>query len=178
MKTSYIVTGLVAVVLIIGGVWYFSSSNSGNESGEYGNPAATQNINLAPTTGATETSGAGSQATPATQGPGAAAPQTVTVTYDGSSFSPSTINIHTGDTVTFVDSSSNPMWVASGVHPTHTVYDGTDRSTHCATGYTGPTPFDECQASTASYSFTFTKTGTWPFHNHVNPSATGKVVVE
>lgn len=150
---------IIVLLLIVGGVWYFVSGSPKPATQQ--NQQTTEQTNIAvgepnPNGGAT----------------------TVTVTYDGTSFTPNLVNIHVGDTVTFVDNSANPMWVASGVHPSHTVYDETDRSTHCATGYTGPTPFDECKASTSSYSFTFTKAGTWPFHDHVHTSATGKVVVQ
>ena len=70
------------------------------------------------------------------------------------------------------------MWVASNPHPTHTGYDSTSRDTHCAAGYTGPIPFDECAAiSSGSYSFTFTKTGSFGYHNHSDHAMIGTVVV-
>jgi plastocyanin len=68
------------------------------------------------------------------------------------------------------------MWVASDEHPTHTEYDGTSRTTHCAAGYTGPKPFDECVPGT-SYSFTFDKAGTYEYHDHLSASHTGKITV-
>lgn len=184
MKTSSIIAGLVIAILVVGGImWYSSMNNTTNpQAAQYPtmpSDQTQQNANQTQTAPEQTQSSASASANTAAPAPSPApAPRTVTVTYNGSSFSPATITIHVGDTITFVDSSSNPMWVASGVHPTHTVYDGTSRTQHCAPGYTGPTPFDECQASTANYSFTFTKAGTWPFHNHVNPSATGQVVVQ
>jgi plastocyanin len=69
------------------------------------------------------------------------------------------------------------MWVASAMHPAHVVYDGTTKDAHCAAGYTGPVPFDQC-ASGTSYSFTFTKAGEWKYHNHVNASQFGSVTVQ
>src|SRR3989344_2788172 len=59
-----------------------------------------------------------------------AAPITVTVTYDGSGFSPKEIVVKLGDTVTFVNASGGKMWVASAMHPTHTVYGGTSLYEH------------------------------------------------
>jgi plastocyanin len=97
------------------------------------------------------------------------------VTYDGSAFSPSTVTIKKGDTVTWNDSSGQ-MWVASSPHPAHTGYDGTSRTTHCAPGYTGATPFDQCSPG-ATYTFTFDKVGSWSYHDHMNPSSFGTVVV-
>lgn len=172
MKTS-IALGIVAVVIIIGGIALYSSGNTQSKP-SYATPTTgTETQATAPATAGTKAS----NSEPGTQ-TGASVPKTVTVTYDGSSYSPSVVNIRTGDTVAFVDASANPMWVASGVHPTHTLYDGSDTSAHCAADYAGPAPFDECGASTATYTFTFTEAGTHPYHNHVNAAATGKVVVE
>lgn len=164
MRTSSIVWAVIILLIILGGGWYFYSKNMSGEANEYAPAAAGDQSAMQGQSAATDT--------------GASAPMQATVTYDGTSFSPSTVTIAKGGTVTFVDQSNSPMWVASGVHPEHTVYDGTDRATHCAAGYTGPTPFDECQASTANYTFTFDKVGTWPFHNHLNSSATGKITVQ
>ncbi|HET8581265.1 MAG TPA: hypothetical protein VFL98_02240 [Candidatus Paceibacterota bacterium] len=172
MRSSSIIGIIVAILIIAGLIWYFTAHPDANMPAAGGQPASVQDGTI----GTTTTPGAGQQQA-ATATPAAPAAQTVTITYNGSSFSPSTVTINAGDTVTFVDASGDPMWVATGVHPTHTVYDGTDRAEHCAAGYTGPTPFDECKAATSNYSFTFTKAGTWPFHNHVNPSATGQVIV-
>lgn len=167
MKTSYLLTGLVIVVLVVGGVLLLSGNKSNTA------PVVTQQATStqvqASTSVQSNTSNSVSQP---------AAPKTVTVTYNRSSFSPSTVTINRGDTVTFVDSSSDPMLVASNVHPSHTQYDGTAMMEHCAPGYAGPAPFDECKASTGNFSFTFTKVGTWSFHNHLNAGATGKIVVQ
>ncbi len=100
-----------------------------------------------------------------------------TVTYSASGFSPATITIAKGGTVTFVDQAGTPMWVASDEHPSHTEFDGTSRTTHCATGYTGTKPFDQCGAG-QSYSFMFSKVGTFDYHNHSAAQYTGKVVVQ
>ncbi len=102
---------------------------------------------------------------------------TATVTYSGHGFSPSTVTIAKGGTVTFVNQSSNKMWVASDPHPTHQGYDGTTRSQHCAQGYTGAKPFDQCSTGN-SFTFTFTKTGSWGYHNHDLHQDTGTVVVQ
>ncbi|HWP61591.1 MAG TPA: hypothetical protein VN495_03235 [Candidatus Paceibacterota bacterium] len=112
--------------------------------------------------------------TDATQTTGPA-PMTATVAYDGNSFTPASVTIAQGGTVNFVDSSGT-MWVASDPHPVHDGYDGTTQQVHCAPGYTGPAPFDQCSAG-GSFSFTFTKTGSWGYHDHRNESAGGTVVV-
>ena len=134
---------------------------------------------LSPSDEASETPPAGNGETATTTGAMPVKPQDVTVTYTDSGFSPATVTVAQGSTVTWVNQSSHEMWVASGVHPTHTLYDGTDRQTHCATDYSGPTPFDEClpESPGTSYSFTFDEAGTWHYHNHVAASDTGTVIV-
>jgi plastocyanin len=91
-------------------------------------------------------------------------PKTVTVTLTDSGFSPSSITINQGDSVKFVNDSSGKMWVASAPHPTHTDYPEFIAKTAANHG-------DE-------YTFTFTKPGSWKYHNHLNASQFGTVVVE
>ena len=54
-----------------------------------------------------------------TSGDNQGAPMTATVTYS-TSFSPATVTIRKGGTVTFTSGAN--MWVASAQHPTHTAY--------------------------------------------------------
>lgn len=96
----------------------------------------------------------------AVQQPTAAA---ATVRYTASGFSPSLVKVKSGSTVTFKNESSEPMWVASDPHPIHTRLRGFDAKNGIGNGQT--------------YSFTFTKAGRFGFHNHLNPSHTGTVVV-
>lgn len=101
----------------------------------------------------------------------------VTVTYTDSGFSPATVTVAPGTTVTFVNQSGSRMWVSSDIHPLHASYDGTSIGQHCANGSpTSSNVFDQCRAD-GSFSFTFTKTGTWKYHNHANPSRKGTVEV-
>ena len=102
-----------------------------------------------------------------------ATPTTATIIYNASSFSPSSVTIKKGGTVSWVNSGTGNMWVASAQHPTHTVYDGTSREQHCPNSGTA---FDQC-AGGSNYSFKFDKTGTWNYHDHLNATAFGKVVV-
>jgi len=98
-----------------------------------------------------------------------------TVTYTGSGFTPASITVAVGDTVTFTNESVNDMWVASAVHPSHKVYGGTTRSEHCDNGADNPA-FDQCSAGD-SYSFTFDKIGSWKYHNHLRAGGIGTIVV-
>jgi plastocyanin len=97
-----------------------------------------------------------------------------TVTYNGDSFSPKTVTIAKGGKVTFTSTGGN-MWVAADEHPTHTEYAGTSRQQHCPD--TAGTAFDQCGPGT-SYSFTFSKAGTWDYHDHLNSNLEGTVIVK
>lgn len=101
--------------------------------------------------------------TPTTQPPVAA--KTVTVNYTGTGFSPSAITINAGDTVRFVNTGQTAaMWPASNPHPIHTGVPGFDAKQPLDTGGT--------------YSFTFTRTGTFGYHNHLNIAQTGTIIVK
>lgn len=88
---------------------------------------------------------------------------TTTVQYTDSGFGPNTITVKQGTTVRFTNQSSRGMWVASAVHPTHQLLPGFDQLQSVSKGGT--------------YEYTFAKVGTWKYHNHVNATDTGTVVV-
>lgn len=94
-----------------------------------------------------------------------------------SGFRPSTLTIEQGETVTWLNSASQEMWVASDRHPTHTDYDGSTLNEHCQNGDQNTAAFDQCSAGDR-FSFTFEKTGEWGYHNHENAGQTGKIIVE
>ena len=93
-------------------------------------------------------------------------------------FSPKTLTIQSGETVAFVNKDSDGHWPASNMHPTHTTYPGSSID-KCGTADESSI-FDACKALAEGeeYSFTFTRTGRWPFHDHRNPGKGGTVVVE
>ncbi len=99
------------------------------------------------------------------------------ITYTDSGYTPNTITIKKGETVTWKNESSVSMWIASAVHPTHKVYPSTDAAA-CGTQTLLPM-FDACAGVVAgqSWSFQFNYVGTWGFHNHARSSHTGKIVV-
>ena len=86
----------------------------------------------------------------------------VTIT-PGGTFSPAVVTVKAGDTVTWTDQSQNPVRIASNPHPTHTDYPGFDSGSAIDFGTT--------------YSFTFTKVGSWGYHNHFSPNVQGTVIV-
>jgi len=159
---------VLVIVVLLGGWWLMSGSSSTTNTTT--TTVTEENNNTTPsTTGSTTTS---------PKPTGTTAAKTV-ITYTDNGFSPKNVTVPLGGTVTFVNQSSHGMWVASDVHPTHTDYDGTTKNAHCAAGYTGPIPFDECKpdGAGASYTFTFTKAGSITYHNHVFASDTGTITV-
>lgn len=78
-------------------------------------------------------------------------------------FEPSQVRVAVGDIVRFTTTRTASFWPASDLHPTHEIYP----------------EFDPKQpvAATASWQFTFTRAGTWKYHDHLFPLYRGVVVV-
>ncbi|QQG50206.1 MAG: cupredoxin domain-containing protein [Candidatus Berkelbacteria bacterium] len=87
-----------------------------------------------------------------------------TIAYTDNGFSPDSATVKAGTKVIFRNDSSNPLWVASDPHPTHTGMPGLDAGKNLAKG--------------ESFSFTFNEVGAWGYHNHSDTSDTGKITVE
>ncbi len=85
----------------------------------------------------------------------------VTVTANG--FAPQTLKIKTGTKVTWTNKSGATANVSSDNHPTHLLYPFLNLGS-----------FDDG----SSVNVTFDKAGTFTYHNHLNPSQKGTVVVE
>lgn len=91
-------------------------------------------------------------------------PKQYEILYTADGFAPAVLSITAGDTVTFVNNSKESFWPASNNHPTHTAYPEFDAKAKIEDGKT--------------YEFTFTKSGEWGYHNHLNPKMVGVVVVK
>ena len=87
---------------------------------------------------------------------------TISITETG--FLPENLTIKSGDTVVFVNNGQAQHWPASDPHPAHTNYAGFDAEKSLETGDT--------------FNFTFTKTGVWEFHDHLNPVLRGTIIVQ
>ncbi len=96
---------------------------------------------------------------------------------DEKGFSPAKIEIKKGTIITFENTGKEDHWPASDDHPSHTLYDGTSMEEHCSSGHDGS--FDACKAITSgtSWSFEFSKTGTYTLHDHLWPQLTGEIIV-
>jgi plastocyanin len=100
------------------------------------------------------------------------------VIYTNSGFAPGEMAVSSGETVVFRNESSGDFWPASAMHPTHTVYPGSGLD-KCGTAEAGSI-FDACRgiAPGGEYSFTFSESGSWAYHNHLQASHFGRVNVE
>lgn len=90
------------------------------------------------------------------------APKEATVTLTQQGFSPQTVMIKKGGIVTWINQSSTLATVNSDAHPTHLLYPPLNLG-----------EFDNNQ----SFQLSFDKTGKFTYHNHLNPSQTGSVIV-
>jgi plastocyanin len=98
--------------------------------------------------------------------------QSASVVYTADGFSPAILTIQSGTIVIFQNQSPSQFWPASDPNPSHT-------------GYPVPGPcdtsaFDSCApiAAGTSWSLRFDKTGVWGYHNHLNPSHIGTIIVK
>ena len=85
------------------------------------------------------------------------------VTFDGTRFSPSSVDVLLGGKVTFKNESNKSFWPAVDPHPIHTDLPGFDAGQSIGAG--------------KSVTFTFSKAGEWTYHNHLNSGQRGTVVV-
>ncbi|MBI2642691.1 MAG: hypothetical protein HYW97_02525 [Candidatus Wildermuthbacteria bacterium] len=154
-STTYIIVGAVVLAAVAGAVWFQKQNpqQGGKESGQQKEQGQNQEENG----GLVVTS---------------------VVLYTDSGFAPQVFTIKQGEEVTFVNQSSNPMWAASAIHPTHKVYPGSDIA-KCATGEASAI-FDSCKgvASGEEWSFTFSEKGNWGYHDHLSPNMRGTIIVE
>lgn len=85
------------------------------------------------------------------------------ITYSKNGFSPKQLTVKVGESVGFMNNSSSNVQVNSAPHPTHEFY---------------PELNIGVIAPGESKSVTFTTTGTKMYHNHLNASESGQIVVE
>jgi len=88
------------------------------------------------------------------------------VTVTDSGFSPATLTIKAGDSVTWTNERSQTVYVAPDNHPDHQKYSGVWDDDG-----TGQIETDE------SYTMTFTDAGTYTYHDHLDSSRAGTIIV-
>ena len=85
------------------------------------------------------------------------------VTLTSSGFSPATLTIKAGTTVTWTNKSGSDATVNSNPHPVHTDYPPLNLGSFSDGG---------------TLSLKFDKPGTYGYHNHLNPSEKGTIIVQ
>lgn len=91
-------------------------------------------------------------------------------------FNPSVLTINAGERVIWVNKYNLPSWPASNVHPTHTLYPGSNIN-KCGTS---ELIFDACKnlKQGESFSFTLNEKGSWRYHDHLDPGTGGTINVK
>lgn len=144
-----IIAAIVAVLVIGGGAFLVMKKDNKSTATT---PTTTQNTSTSASTTTDNSSSTNSNDSTGT-----------TITYSDSGFSPSTITVKSGTKVTIKNTSSHDMQFDSDPHPVHT--DDVDLNV----GLVQPGK---------SMTFTVTKTGSFGYHNHLNASETGSIVVQ
>jgi len=101
---------------------------------------------------------------PSPTGADKTADEAVVISITDTGFVPDQVTVDAGTTVTFVNNGQALHWPASDLHPTHQILPDFDAKRGLSTGET--------------YSYTFTQSGTWSMHDHLNPSSAGTITVK
>ncbi len=152
---NYLIAGGVALVVLIGGYFLLSSSKQSQSTQTPVIP--TEKIVASPTVVLP------TEVIPTESTTGAQMEKNISVDYTDSGFAPKSVTVKVKTAVIWTNNSGGLMWVASAPHPQHTDLPGFDQLKSVGKGET--------------YSYTFTKVGSWKYHNHVSPKDFGTVVV-
>ncbi len=87
----------------------------------------------------------------------------INIIFTDDGFSPKSIIINRGDTVTFINQSQKNMWPASDYHPSHGIYKAFDSQKPLMPG--------------ERWKFKFNISGSWTYHDHLSSLRKGKILV-
>lgn len=152
MKTSLISISIGIIIIVV--VAWFALQRDDGSSVVFA-PTATPSVRVSP-------SGLLQIAPSPEASPAVASVATVSITDE--KIIPATIIVKTGTKVTFVNNGQALHWIASDPHPVHSGLVGLDTLKGISTGET--------------YSFTFTKAGTFGIHDHLHTQLTGTIIVQ
>ena len=95
----------------------------------------------------------------------------VTIEMNDGGFSPSTVTLAKGGTITFKNIGTEDHWPASAVHPVHRQYPE-------GNGCIG-SAFDACEGIQPGeeWSFKFDQVGVWGYHDHLNSPSRGVIEI-
>ena len=169
-KSLYSILAII-VIVIVAGVVYMQSGKKTSEQVETSS-AVMQNLESTPNENKnSEIPTDGSPAVPTTEGEYSGETDVTDVdvavheiSFNGTAYSPATIEIKNGDIVVFKNESDKKFWPASAMHPDHLIYPEFDPKKGIEAGGT--------------WQFKFTKVGKWGFHDHLTPTAYGSITVK
>lgn len=141
---------IIAILAIVGGAGYLLFGKKSDSGTKESSSSSSQAADASTNQPADNAAKAGQQAA-------------ATITYSNDGFSPATITVKTGDTVVIKNDSSRDMQFDSDPHPAHT------NNEELNVGVVEPGK---------SMSFVVKRTGTFGYHNHLNASDTGTIVVQ
>lgn len=153
MNSKWIVGIIAALVVIVGSLFIFSNRYSPSAPATPAPTQASTQTQTQPT--AAPTSGS------VTTTPSTTSEQVITLTQNG--FSPATLTIKAGTTVSWENKSGSDATVNSAPHPAHTDFPPLNLGTFPDGG---------------KLSLTFDKPGTYRYHNHFNASQKGTIIVQ
>lgn len=156
---------LVLVVVVQAVLLVMLATDDSNGAGSSESPFAAAPAFPPIPGGATELGGEAGEAGNVASVSSASSSETVHyVTYlVGQGFVPVRMEIEAGHTVVFVNASDGDFWPASNIHPTHKILPDFDPLGPVAPGQ--------------AWGFMFDEAGQWRYHDHLNPSEGGVVIV-
>lgn len=149
---------IIAVILVLAGIFVWRSTTPTEEA-----VVPTPTFNVVATLPAVPAMTFSPSLMPSLS-PSSVAATDSTISITDAGFTPTSITVAEGSTVTFVNNGQASHWPASDIHPTHQLLPGFDAKRGLATG--------------ESYSFTFSTTGTFSCHDHLNPTLKCTITVE
>lgn len=170
MNKALLALALIVVAVILVVVGGFGGTKTVETTVRNVNDATVTNLNVNTNVNARTQNANTTSAVPATNASNvnettAATEKSVAVTSSG--FTPKTLTMTAGDTVRWMNGAGRTVYVAPDNHPSHTKYagiwddDGTGQIT-----------------SGATYELTFSKAGTYTYHDHLNSVLTGTIIVQ
>jgi len=148
-RTGIIVTGLIGIALVVGAVIVIGGGNNKKTD-----TTSSQSTTSQP---------AASQPSSSNQSNSQPTESSNVISYSDSGFSPGSLTVKSGDSVTIKNNTSQTLQVQSNPHPIHT----DDPELNIGTIEPGQ-----------SKTFTLTTKGTFGYHNHLDPSQTGILIVQ
>jgi len=169
MNKNLIIIVLVFLFLIGGGYYVFTKFRA---------PALLPELPQPPTPPVFEVPSTPTTPTRSTVTPAETEITEVIVKITNNGFEPEEIEIIKGTKVVWINESNRSSWPASDIHPTHRLYPGSGIE-KCGTPEEDKI-FDSCKglAPGESWSFIFNEIGDWSYHDHLNPSWRGKIIVK